>query len=159
MVESKITPLEPRSFFTGEWNGEGELYPNPLFRWLFPKERLRFSGQPVWTSKDTWEVNEKFEFESGNIIERKMSVEITASDRLHVSADDMPLGADIMLYENRFCFTPYYIRVKYKGLRLRLKCTDENSVDDNGVIRDTIKMFFLGFPVASMRIRTTVERK
>ena len=115
MAEKKVTPLQPKKFFTGTWKGEGELSPHPLLRWLIPKERVCFSGRSVWLSETTWVVKESFKFSSGNAIARTMFVEIAGPVRLHVTADDMPLGADIILHEKGFRFTPYYIRSLYKG--------------------------------------------
>jgi hypothetical protein len=158
MAYGKITPLEPKAFFTGIWTGDGELCPHPLVRWLFPKERFHLLSRPTWLSEDSWIVTEQFVFESGNTIERKMSVRIIAPDRLHVTADDMPSGVDVLLRENGFRFTPYYILVRHRGIRCRLKCLDENLVDDDGIVHDTIKMSFYKFPVAVMRFRTTVRR-
>jgi hypothetical protein len=154
-----VTPLQPKEFFTGRWKGEGELSPHPLLRWFIPKEHIRFSSQPTWLSDTVWVVRECFEFSSGDRIARTMFVEIIGPDRLHVTADDIRLGADIILHEKGFRFTPYYIRSRYKGRRWRLRCTDENLIDENGTIHDTIKMFFFGFPVASMRFAVRVDRK
>lgn len=158
MAHKIITPLQPKEFFTGIWKGEGELCPHPLLRWLMPKERIRFSSQSIWLSDTVWVVKERFEFSSGEIIARKMFVEIVDPERLHVTADDMPLGADIILHENGFRFTPYYTWSYYKGRRWRLRCIDENLADKSGTIHNTIKMFFFGFPVATMRLRVKVDR-
>ncbi len=152
MAEKKVTPLQPRQFFTGTWKGEGELSPHPLLRWLIPKERVRFTSQPIWLSDRVWVVKERFEFSSGDVIARNMFVEIVSPDRLHVTADDMPLGADIILHEKGFRFTPYYIWSYYRDRRWRLRCIDENSIDENGAIHDTIRMFYFGLPVATMRL-------
>jgi hypothetical protein len=152
MAGKKVTPLQPREFFSGTWKGEGQLSPHPLLRWLIPKERVCFSGGSVWLSETTWVVNESFEFSSGSTIARAMFVEIVGPDRLHVTADDMPSGADIILHEKGFRFTPYYIWGLYKGRRWRLRCTDENLIDEDGVVHDTIKMSCFGFPVATMRL-------
>jgi hypothetical protein len=159
MVNMKLTPLQPKEFFTGIWKGEGELVPHPLIRWMMPKEHVRFSGQPIWLSNTVWMVKERFEFSSGDVIARTMFVEIVGSDRLHVTGDDMPLGADIILHKNGFRFTPYYIWSRYKGRRWRLKCIDKNLIDESGTIHDTIKMFFFGFPVVTMRLAVRVDRK
>ena len=153
MAEKKVTPLQPKKFFTGTWKGGGELSPHPLLRWLIAKEGVRFSGRSVWLSETTWVVNESFEFSSGNTIARTMFVEIVGPDRLHVTADDMPLGADIILHEKGFRFTPYYIWSLYKGRRWRLRCTDESLVDEDGAIQDTIRMYYFGLPVATMRLK------
>ena len=152
MAGKKVTPLQPKEFFSGRWKGEGELSPHPLIRWLIAKERVCFSGRSVGLSDTTWVVKESFEFSSGNAIARTMFVEIVGPDRLHVTADDMPLGADIILHEKGFRFTPYYIWSHYRGRRWRLWCIDENSIDDNGAIHDTIRMFWFGLPVATMRL-------
>jgi hypothetical protein len=159
MASEKITPLEPRAFFTGIWKGNGELCPHRFLRWLFPKEQFSFLSKPTWLSENFWIVSEQLKFKSGDTIDRKMFVEITGPGRLHASADDMPLGADITLRENGFYFTPYYILARYKGIRWRLRCIDENVVDEDGLIHDTIKMFFCNFHVATIRLQATVERK
>ena len=158
MAHKMVTPLQPKEFFTGIWKGEGELSPHPLLRWVMPKEHIRFLSQPIWLSDTVWVVKERFEFSSGDMIVRKMFVEIVGPDRLHVTADDMPLGADIVLHEKGFRFTPYWIWSKYRGRRWRLKCIDENLIDESGTIHDTIKMFFFGFPVATMRLAVTVDK-
>ncbi len=158
MARKMVTPLQSKEFFTGIWKGEGELSPHPLLRWVMPKEHIRFSGRPIWLSDTVWVVKERFEFSSKDVIARKMFVEIVSPERLHVIADDMPLGADIILQEKGFRFTPYYIWSYYRGRRWRLRCIDENLIDESGTIHDTIKMFFFGFPVATMRLTVTVDR-
>ncbi len=152
MTHKMATPLQPKEFFTGAWNGEGELSPHPLLRWMIPKQRIRFSSESIRLSDILWVVKERFEFSSGNVIRRTMFVEIVGPDRLHVTADDMPLGADVILHEKGFRFTPYYMWCYYRGRRWRLQCKDENLIDEGGVIHDTIKMSLLGFPVATMRL-------
>jgi hypothetical protein len=158
MEHKQVTPLQPKEFFTGTWKGEGELSPHPLLRWLIPIEQIRFSSEPIWLSDTLWMVKERFEFSSGEEIARKMFVEIVSTERLHVTADDMPLGADIILHEKGFRFTPYYVWSYYRGRRWRLRCIDENLVDESNTIHDIIKMFFFGLPVATMRLRVTVDR-
>lgn len=81
-----------------------------------------------------------------------MFCELTTPDRIHVTADDMPGGANILLRENGFFFTPYDVLGYNKGIRWKLRCYDENVLDVNGVIHDTVKMCFLGFPVATMQL-------
>ena len=150
------SPLQPNKFFSGTWNGQGELLPHPLIRWLAPKEHIQFSSQPIWLSDMVWMVKESFQFSSGSTISRTMFVEIVAPDRLHVTADDMPMGADIMLRENGFQFTPYYVWATHRGRQWQLKCFDENVIDEQGTIHDTIRMHFLGVQVATMHL--TVNR-
>ncbi len=147
-----VTPLQPKEFFRGVWTGEGELIPHPLFRWFLPREHIRHSSEAIWLSETIWLVKDRFDFSSGKVVERKMFCELIAPDRIHVSADDMPLGADIELYEKGFRFTPYYALVNHKGRLYRLRFLDECWIDENGFLHDTIKMYFWGQPVATMHL-------
>jgi len=158
MTEKAITPLEPRKFFSGIWRGEGELIPSWLNAWLVPKEQIRLHSRPIWLSDTIWKVEESFEFSSGKVIERKMFAELVASDRVHITADDMPLGADIILHDKGFSFMPYYILGDFGGRKWRMRCVDDNQLDENGVIHDKIEMFFCGVRVAEMRLTVKVER-
>ena len=83
-----------------------------------------------------------------------MFAELVGPDRVHITADDMPLGADITLHERGFKFTPYHTLGAYRegGRVHRLKCFDECRLDDEGFLHDTIEMYYWGFPVATMRI-------
>jgi len=157
-MAEEITPLEPRRFFSGIWRGEGELIPSRLNAWLVPKEQIRLHSRPIWLSDTIWKVEESFEFSSGKVIERKMFAELIASDRVHITADDMPLGADIILHDKGFSFTPYYILGDFGGRKWRMRCVDDNRLDENGVIHDKIEMFFCGVRVAEIRLTVRVER-
>ena len=147
-----VTPLQPRDFFRGVWTGEGELVPHSILRWFVSTERIRFSSEATWLSETVWMVKDRFELSSGRVMERKMFAELTAPDRIHVTADDMPLGADILLSEGGFRFTPYYFLVFHMGRMYRLRCKDECRIDASGFVHDTIKMYFWGFPVATMHL-------
>lgn len=149
-----VTPLQPREFFRDRWAGEGEFLPHPLLRWLVPRQRLRLVSDPTWLSDTVWLVKDRFEFSSGRVLERKMFCELVAADRIHCTADDMPLGADILLHERGFRFTPYYALGAHRhgGHTYRLRCLDECRLDDCGSLHDTIDMYYCGFRVATMRI-------
>jgi hypothetical protein len=146
------TPLQPRQFFRGTWTGDGELVTHILLRWFAPNEHLHMTSKAHWLSDTEWLVTDHFEFSSGKVIDRKMLSELIAPDRVHVTADDMPMGADILLSESGFHFTPYPIVVRYRGFRIRLRCLDENTIDRDGFIHDRVRMFFFGFPVATLRL-------
>jgi hypothetical protein len=150
MTAGMVTPLQPKEFFRGLWKGEGELVPHPLLRWLVPRERFRFSSEAVWLSDTVWLAKDRFEFASGRILERKMFAELLAPNRVHVTADDMSLGADILLRETGFHFTPYYALASHRGRVYRLHCFDDCRLDGQGLVHDRIRMYFWGFPVAQM---------
>jgi hypothetical protein len=113
--------------------------------------------EAVWLSDTVWLVRDHFEFSSGRIIDRKMFAELVAPDRIHVTADDMPMGADILLHESGFRFTPYKVLVHHRGFTFRLRCVDENTIDHDGFIHDCVRMSFCGFPVATMRLGPIVR--
>ena len=146
------TPLEVREFFSGLWTGRGELLPAWWARWFYPKERVDFSSEAVWLSPTVWLVNDRFRFSSGRVLETRMFCELTARDRIHVTADHMPLGADILLSERGFAFTPYRVVVEHRGIRLQLRCLDENTLDPEGRVHDRIRMFWHGIPAGELRL-------
>ena len=152
-----VNPLQYRQFFGGIWRGQGELLPHPLLRWVARKESITFESTTTWLSETVWMLKESFVFSSTGTISRTMFVQLVAPDRLHVTADDMPLGSDIALSENGFRFAPYYIRSRHRGIPMTLRCFDNNVIQPDGTIRDTIKMHFFGLHVATMNL--TVRRK
>ena len=123
-----------------------------LLRWFAPNEQIQMTSEAIWLSETVWLVKDHFEFSSGRVIDRKMFSELIASDRIHVTADDMPLGADILLSESGFRFTPYHIVAQHRGFAIRLRCIDENTIDASGFVHGCVKMSFWGFPVATMRL-------
>jgi hypothetical protein len=149
-----VTPLQPHEFFRGVWRGEGELLPHSLLRAFLPRQPFRFSSTVTWLSETIWLVEDRFEFSSGRTLRRKMFAELVAPDRVHVTADDMPMGADVELFERGFRFIPYYTLGAHRdgGRLYRLRCFDECRLDDQGFLHDTIEMYYWGFPVATMRI-------
>lgn len=157
-MAEKITPLEPQKFFSGVWYGEGELIPSTLNSWLVQKEQILLQSRPIWLSDTIWMVEESFEFSSGKIIERKMFAELVEPHRVHITSDDMPLGADIILHEKGFSFTPYFILGDFGGRKWRMRCKDNNRLDENGIIHDKIEMFFYGISVAEINLTVKIER-
>jgi hypothetical protein len=119
-----------------------------------PRQPFRLTSKATWLSDTIWVVDDCFVFASGRVLRRRMFSELVAPDRVHVTADDMPGGADILLHERGFQFTPYdALGARREGGRVvRLRCVDECTLDDGGFLHDTIKMRFWGFPVATMRI-------
>ena len=158
MTADTITPLEPRKFFSGIWRGEGELVPSRLHSLFISREKIRFQSRPVWLSETIWKVEESFEFSSGKSIARKMFAELVAPDKIHITADDMPQGANITLHEKGFTFAPYYILGDFGGRLWQLRCLDDNRLDENGIIHDKIEMFYIGLRIAEIKLTVTIER-
>jgi hypothetical protein len=151
-MNDTVTPRQPTRFFRGKWTGDGEIIPHPLLRWIARRERVRMSSEAVWLSETIWLVKDHFEFSSGRVLDRAMFCQLETSDRIHVTADDMPGGADIELSDQGFRFTPYIVLVDYHGFTVRLRCLDENVLDEHGCVHGVIKMYFCGVRVATMRL-------
>jgi hypothetical protein len=154
----KPTPLDPQSFFTGIWSGEGDLLPSRLLRMVLPQEHFRYIGTMNWLSDSQWEVHDHYEFARGQVIDLHLSIEMVGNRRLHATSANMPGGADILLSEERFSFTPNTIHIKRSCLLLRLRCFDTSQIGTGGSIANTIKIRFLGLPVATMILRVTAQR-
>jgi hypothetical protein len=119
------TPLEPRTFFTGRWTGQGSLRAHRLLRWLLPNDSVHLVSQVEWQSEDSWTVQDRIEYGSGTVVERRMEARLTAPDRVTITAPDMPDGAEIRLKRDRFVFSPYLIVAEYRGRRVRLRSQQE----------------------------------
>ena len=124
--------------------------PHPLIRWLVLRERMHFTIEAIWLSDIVWVVKEKSEFASGLILERKMFAQLVAPTRIRLSAEDMPIDAEILLQENGFVFSPYCILAPHRGRVFRLRCLEECRLDERGRIHDVIRMYWHGFQVARM---------
>jgi hypothetical protein len=134
------------------WSGSGELLPRWWIRWFCPRERVAFSSRAVWLSPTIWLVHDRFEFSSGRVVEGTMFSELRAPDRIHVTADHMPQGADIHLTESGFRFTPYRVAVAYRGIVFQLRLLDECRVDRDGFVHDRIRRYWRHLPVGELRI-------
>jgi hypothetical protein len=64
-------------------------------------------------------------FPAGQVLRRTMYVRTAGPDRLHVTADDMPGGADVLLRQRGFTSTPYVVLVSFAGGDWRSRCFDE----------------------------------
>src|SRR5262249_11567732 len=147
-----ITPLQPREFFRGVWSGRGELIPRAWVRPFVPRQGVSLVSRADWLSDSIWVVRDRFEFSSGLVQERSMYCELVAPDRVHVTADDIPLGADIDLRADGFFFRPYDALAPFAGRHVRLRLYDACRLDPDGSVHDTIEMTYLGIPVATLKI-------
>jgi hypothetical protein len=76
-----------------------------------------------------------------------------AAERLRVTAEDMPAGAEVRLRSDGFDFTPYVVRTRVLGrLSVGLRCLDSVQLMDDGRMIDTIEARLFGICVARVRI-------
>jgi hypothetical protein len=120
---------------------------------------VRLVSQVEWYSEDSWTVQDRIEYGSGTVVERRMEARLTAPDRVTITAPDMPDGAEIRLKRDRFVFSPYVIVTEYRGGRARLRCRDSNEMTGPNSFRGTIRMHWGPFPIATMTLDVRIERE
>ena len=153
---SSAATVDPRRLFSGTWRGEGELIPHGLARLALRRERVSILGTGEWLSDSRWIVSERFEMASGWAFERRMTMELVAPRHVRAHADDMPLGADVVLTEDGFRFERFRSRLPYRGARFRLGCTSAARLDASGVLNGEVKLDILRIPLVTLTLAIRV---
>jgi len=152
------SPLDARRFFAGYWKGEGELVPHGPARLVLARAPVQLEGRGEWLSETVWCVHERFTLGAGFGFERRMFMQQTGPGRVHATADDMPLGAEIELDAGGFRFRRFHSWLVYRGVRFRLGCTSDTRVEADGVMHAAIRLDLWRIPVATLRFTIRVER-
>jgi hypothetical protein len=103
-------------------------------------------------------VHERFVLGPDFDFERHMFMEQTGAGRVHATADDMPLGAEIELDAGGFRFRRFRSWLVYRGVRFRLGCTSDTRVEADGVMHAAIRLDLWRIPVATLRLIIRVDR-
>jgi hypothetical protein len=127
-------------------------------RLVLGRQAVRLEGRGEWLSEQVWRVHERFVVGSGFAFERHMFMEQVAPDRVHATADDMPLGAEIELAEGGFRFQRFRSWLRYRGVRLRFGCASDTRLAADGVLHAAIRLDLWRIPVATLRLAIRVER-
>jgi hypothetical protein len=90
-----ITPLQPRAFFKGFWQGKGEFRLHSILHWFIPDQQVEYQGTTTWLSDSLWMASEEFRLSQVGPTSRVTYIQIIGPDRLHMTSDDIPGGADI----------------------------------------------------------------
>ncbi len=153
-----ITPLQPGEFFTGVWHGTGEFRLHSILHWFVPDQHVEYQGQTTWLSDTLWMATEEFRLSRAGPTSRITYIQIIGPERLHMTCDDIPGGADILLHDRGFKLTPYLFRSPFAGRYLTVKCFDEAELDEKGILHDHIKMYYVGIHLASMTMSINIDR-
>jgi hypothetical protein len=155
---SGASPLDARRFFSGRWQGEGELLPHGPARLVLARQPVRLEGRGEWLSERVWRVHERFELPRFGF-ERRMFMEEVAPGRVHATADDIPLGAEVALAPDGFRFLRFRSWLRYRGVRLRLGCASESRLAPDGVLHARVRLDLWRVPVATLRLAIRIERE
>jgi hypothetical protein len=96
-------------------------------------------------------------FRSGWVEHRRRFFHLQPPDRIHVSADDVPGGTDLLLEERGYRIRPYKFIVPVGPLRFSLSCREEHRLEPDGTIVDTMRLRWYGLRVARITIRARPE--
>jgi hypothetical protein len=147
------SPLDLQELFARPWQGEGRIW-KPW--WLRPAplpDSFRFRSKILNASGDSWDVLDTTVFPDGSEQRRLMHCQRIAPERLWVTGEDMPAGAEVRLRSDGFDFTPYVVRTRVLGrLSLGLRCLDSVQLMDDGRMIDKIEARLFGICVARVRI-------
>jgi len=162
MAAPRATPLDLRELFAVPWEGSGALWRPAWLQWLPLPTTFRFSSEIVNATTGAWDVLDTMTFPDGSTQQRRMHCRQLTPERLRLTAEDMPGGAEVHPRSDGFDFTPYVIRTRVLGpLRIPLRHLDTVQLEPDGTMLDIIELRFLGLRVGrvTMRLhRTSADR-
>ena len=151
-VRGEVIPVRPRDFFGRAWEGDGELVIWPPLLWRRSPRPFRFHREITWESDEVWIVEDRVDYRDGERYVRRMVAELAGPDRVHVTADDMPGGAELHLEEGGYRVSPYRLVMPVGPLRFTLRPRDEvRRGGSEGALDWTIRFSWLGLPVSRLR--------
>ncbi len=154
MAAPDATPLDLRELFAAPWEGYGELWRPAWLRWLPLPSTFHFRSSILDATADSWEVLDTMTFPDGSTQQRRMHCRQVTPERLLLTAEDMPGGAEVRPRSDGFDFTPYVIRTHVLGpLRIPLRHIDTVQLEPDGTLLDTIELGFLGLRVGRVTMR------
>jgi len=123
-----------------------------------PDQHVAYQGRTTWLSETLWMATEEFRLSFAGPVFRTTYIRILGPVRLHMTCDDIPGGADILLDGRGFKFTPYRFRSSFGGGHVTVQCIDEAQLDGHGVLHDKIKMYFAGIHLATLTMAIAIDR-
>jgi len=158
MQATRAAPaIDPRRLFSGTWRGAGELIPRGPARLVLRREPVQITGSGEWLSASVWRVHERFELASGWSFERRMFMELVTPTRVRATADDIPLGADVILTPDGFRFERFRSWLRYRGVRFRLGCHSSARLAAAGALNGEVELDLLRVPIATLRLSIRIE--
>jgi hypothetical protein len=154
---SEPTPMPPREFFRRAWSGEGEVVFFPSFLWRrFP---LRFScrRESTFLTDEVWYYDDQVVMGDGRVEARRRFCQLVTPDRIHVTADDMPDGAEVALGEGGFGIAPFWLTVPIGPVRWPLRCREQSRFESDGMFVETFHLRSFGLPAGRMTFRVRPE--
>jgi hypothetical protein len=156
-VFSEPTPMPPREFFRRAWAGDGEIVFFPALLWRRFPLRFRCRRESTWLSDEVWYYDDQVVMGDGRVERRRRFCQFVAPDRVHVTADDMPDGADLAFGESGFGIAPFWWVVPVGPQRWPLRCREQSSFESDGTFVETFHLRSFGLPAGRMTFRVRPE--
>jgi hypothetical protein len=131
--------------------------PRPRLLWRRFPLRFRCRRESTFLSDDVWYYDDQVLFGDGRVEARRRFCQLVAPDRIHVTADDMPDGAEVALGERGFRIGPFWLTVPLGPLRWPLRCREQSRFERDGTFVETFHLRSLGLPAGRMTFRVRPE--
>ena len=155
-LPARATPLPPRDFFGGAWDGEGiaTLWPAAIWRHL--PIRFRAQRKATWIDDTTWTFDDTATFEHGWSEHRRRFCQFVTPERLRVTSDDLPNGAEAVLDDEGYRIAPFTILIPVGPVKVPLRVSESGRMEGDTFV-ETLTLRFLGLPAGTvtMRVRRT----
>ena len=151
-----LVPLRPRDFFAQAWVGEGELMLRPFFlgRWFAPRFRVRRTS--TWISERVWRFDDEAEFRHGKF-HRQNWCELVTDDHVHVTAADLPDGADVWIEDDGLRFAPFRSSFPVGPVPIYMRGYDRSYLEDDGTFVNVIDVHTVALDIPFARVTCRVR--
>jgi hypothetical protein len=148
-----VTPAEAETYFEGSWDGEGQIIGRGLLRWLMRREPFRLTVRMERLSDSIWVFRDHLIFERGGEIRRTQFMERVGVGRYRATADDMPLGADVVVDGRLYRYETYRSWTCFRGRMVRVRAREDGALLEDGSIEGVIRVWWHGIPLSRTALR------
>ena len=145
--------LRPRDFFGSAWSGQGIALGVPALLWRPISPRFTLARETTWHSEEVAVVRDRAVLSNGRVEERVRYARFVDPSHIHVTADDMPDGADVTVDEEGYRVAPYRVLAAVGPVRFMLTSRDQASVTPDGTLLYVSRLRWHGLPVARLQMR------
>jgi hypothetical protein len=157
----QLVRVRPRDFFAGEWAGTGALVGWPFFLWRRLARPFGARRHATWISENVWRFDDEADFGGGRVRRRRTYCEFVSSERVSVTAGDLPDGACVWIEEDGYRVVPFRMDFPIGPVGVPMRVHDVSWVEDDGTLVNAFEARSLvgGLPLArlSFRVRPVVR--
>ena len=152
-----LIAMRPRDFFARGWSGEGEIVLRPFFLGRLFAQRFRVRRRSTWISDRVWRFDDDAWFAWGRVDLRHNYCEFVSDDHVHVTAGDLPDGADLWLEEDGLRISPFRLASQIGPVPILVRCYDRSYVESDGTFVNSMDVRTVIFDIPLSRITFRVR--